>query len=67
MGGPPDPAGEERLGRPGVDVLPELPEALLQSPGSRHLEVRVLQRAERGPRFRGHVRESGGPQIRTVW
>jgi hypothetical protein len=63
MSGPPEPAGEERLGCAGVDILPELAEALFQRPGPRHFEVPVLQRAEHSPLVRGHLRGAHKPEI----
>lgn len=63
MDGPPEPASEELLDHAAVGVVPELVEALFDRPGPRHLEVRVLQRAERGPLFSGHVCETHEPEI----
>ncbi len=41
VSGPPEPAGEERVGHAAVRVVPELAEALLERPGSRHLDLRT--------------------------
>lgn len=35
VGGPPEPAGKELLGRPEVRVVPEVAQALLEGPGIR--------------------------------
>lgn len=63
MGSPPESAGEERPGRTRIAIFPELAEALFQRPDARHLEVRVLQRAERGPLVCDHVRGAHEPGI----
>lgn len=63
MDGPPEPASEELLDHAAVGVVPELVEALFDRPGPCHLEVRALQRAERGPLFSGHVCEMHEPEI----
>lgn len=61
--GLPEPAGEERLGRTRIDRLLELAKALFEGAGTRHLEVCVLQRAERGSLVLGHVRWASEPEI----
>ena len=63
MGRAPEPAGKECLRGAAIGIVPELAETLFERPGPRHLEVRLLQRAERGPLFGSHVRGPHEPEI----
>ena len=59
----PEPAGEERAGGPGVPVLPERAEALLEGPGATDLEVLAVQSPEGRPLLIGKILWSPQPQV----
>lgn len=63
VGGPPEPAGEEPLGRTEVRVVAELAEPFLEGPGPGDLEIAPLEAPEGGSLLRGHVLRADEPEV----
>src|SRR5712692_8617053 len=63
MGGPPEPAREEPLGRTQVRVLPEVPEAFFERPGAPDLEITAQQLPEGPALLRAEVARAPQPEV----